>query len=108
MQIDVVGVRFRKGVTTYSFSPNGVNYKKGDMVIVETERGLQFGKVILPPFDIDDKTLKYPLKDVIRISTKKDYLEIPMEQMSGCFHNNTQKLDLYNLTKNEIAVLILL
>lgn len=34
--------------------------------------------------------------------TKKDYLEIPMEQMSGCFHNNTQKLDIYNLTKNEM------
>ena len=36
--------------------------------------------------------------------TKKDYLEIPMEQMSGCFHNNTQKLDLYNLTKNEKVI----
>ncbi len=73
--IRVVGVAFENNKQIYYFDPKSLDLRRNVTVIVETERGLQFGKVILPPFDIDDKTLKYPLKDVIRISTKKDYLE---------------------------------
>ena len=35
MQIEVVGVRFRHGITTYSFSPNGGKYKKGDLKVAK-------------------------------------------------------------------------
>lgn len=72
MQIDVVGVRFRKGVTTYSFSPNGVNYKKGDMVIVETERGNDLAKVVEDVKMIDGEALSDPLKNVLRKATEDE------------------------------------
>ena len=73
--IRVVGISFENTKQIYYFNPKSLDLRRNVTVIVETERGLQFGKVILPPFNIDDNKLKSPLKEVVRISTKKDYLD---------------------------------
>jgi len=73
--IKVVGISFQDNKQIYYFNPKNFDLKRNITVIVETERGLQFGKVELPPFEIDEKTLHSDLKDVVRISTKKDYME---------------------------------
>ena len=39
MQIEVVSARFHKGINDYYFSPNGLELKNGDKVIVDTEKG---------------------------------------------------------------------
>ena len=39
MQIEVVGVKFKNSTHLYSFSPNSLKVKKGDYVVVETEKG---------------------------------------------------------------------
>lgn len=72
--IRVVGVSFEDGKQIYYFNPNSFDLRRNVTVIVETERGLQFGKVELPPFQIEEEKLKSSLKNVIRISTKQDYL----------------------------------
>lgn len=72
MQIEVVGVRFRHGGTIYSFSPNGGNYKKGDKVIVETERGNDLVTVVEDEKVIDASSLSDPLKNVLRKATEKE------------------------------------
>ena len=41
--IKVIGVRFKKAGKIYYFSPSELNIKKGDYVIVETARGIEFG-----------------------------------------------------------------
>ena len=71
----VVGIAFDNNKQIYYFNPKTFDLRRNVTVIVETERGLQFGKVILPPFEIEEDKIKSILKDVIRISTKKDYLE---------------------------------
>ena len=71
----VVGVSFDNNKQIYYFNPKTFDLRRNVTVIVETERGLQFGKVILPPFEIEEEKIKSVLKNVIRISTKKDYLE---------------------------------
>ena len=71
----VVGVAFDNNKQIYYFNPKTFDLRRNVTVIVETERGLQFGKVILPPFEIEEEKIKSVLKNVIRISTKKDYLE---------------------------------
>ncbi len=71
--IEVIGVSFKKNSKIYYFSPNGLKIKKGINVIVETERGLQFGCVELSNFEIDESKLNATLSQVIRIATKKDY-----------------------------------
>ena len=73
--IKVVGVSLPDSKQIYYFNPKNFDLKRNITVIVETERGLQFGKVELPPFEIDEKLLKSDLKEVVRISTKKDYME---------------------------------
>lgn len=70
--IEVTGVTF-DGKKTYYFDSKGLKLKKNITVIVETEQGLQFGKVIEPNKKIEEKKLKSPLKKIIRISNKRDY-----------------------------------
>lgn len=72
--IRVVGISFENTKQIYYFNPKSLDLRRNVTVIVKTERGLQFGKVILPPFEIENEKIKSSLKDVIRISTKKDYL----------------------------------
>lgn len=73
--IKVVGISFEDNKQIYYFDPKSFDLKRNITVIVETERGLQFGKVELPPFEIDEKRIVSTLKPVIRISNKKDYME---------------------------------
>ena len=46
---------------------------KNVTVIVETERGLQFGKVVTDIIKYDESKLKNPLKKIVRIASKQDY-----------------------------------
>lgn len=71
--IEVVGISFIDTNKVYYFSPNSLNLKENVTVIVETEKGLQFGKVVTEKQLINEKKIKSPLKNVVRIATKKDY-----------------------------------
>lgn len=70
--LDVVGISFDEK-RIYYFEPNGVDLKLNDAVIVETERGLQYGKVLLAKEAKKKECLNLPLKKIIRKATKKDY-----------------------------------
>ena len=43
--VEVIGVKLKEKGQVYYFLPNNYVIKKNVTVIVETERGLQFGKV---------------------------------------------------------------
>ena len=43
----VIGVRFRTAGKIYYFSPGKFEIKQGDHVIVETARGVEYGKVVI-------------------------------------------------------------
>ena len=45
--IKVVGVRFKKAGKIYYFDPSDLNVKKGDFVVVETARGIEFGECVI-------------------------------------------------------------
>ena len=45
----VVGVRFRNVGKIYYFNPKNYKVKVGDHVIVETARGVEYGRVVLEP-----------------------------------------------------------
>ena len=70
----VVGVTLSDNGKIYYFYDNNLRLKKNLTVIVETEKGLQFGKVVsfVDPEKVDNR-IKY--KKIIRISTKADYLQ---------------------------------
>ena len=67
----VVGVKFNNKGKKYLFDSKDLILKENITVIVETDKGLQFGTVV----SCNEKTEKKDLKSVIRKSTKKDYLQ---------------------------------
>lgn len=68
----VVGVSFNKKGRVYNFNANDLNLQIGNNVIVETEKGIQYGFVVASVKEIDDNEFSLPLKNVIRMSTKED------------------------------------
>ncbi len=70
--VKVIGVRFRSAGKIYYFDPAGFDIKKGDNVIVETARGVEYGKVVLGFREIEDEDVIQPLKPVIRQATSED------------------------------------
>ncbi|MCR6098429.1 stage 0 sporulation family protein [Salipaludibacillus agaradhaerens] len=72
----VVGVRFKKAGKIYYFSPGEFNINRDDYVIVETARGVEFGKVVIGVKEVDEKDVVLPLKNVLRLATEKDKLTV--------------------------------
>ncbi|MDE6815674.1 MAG: stage 0 sporulation family protein [Lachnospiraceae bacterium] len=70
--IKVIGVRFRTAGKIYFFDPGKHRIKKGDHVIVETARGIEYGTVVGNPRDVTDDKVIQPLKPVLRIATERD------------------------------------
>lgn len=70
--IKVIGVRFRQAGKIYNFDPKDFKIKKGDHVIVETARGVEYGLVVDNIAQVADDEVVQPLKPVIRVATKED------------------------------------
>ena len=70
--IKVVGVKFKEAGKLYYFSPGSLKVSKGDNVIVETARGLEFGTVTMEETEIKESEIVAPLKNIIRTATEKD------------------------------------
>ena len=69
---EVICVSFTEGKRIYYFDPANIKPNFGDDVIVETERGLQYGKIATLIVEKNEKSLNMPLKRIIRIATKDD------------------------------------
>ena len=70
--IKVIGVRFRQAGKIYYFAPGNHKVRQGDFVIVETVRGVEYGRVVMGPKEVADEEVVQPLKSVIRIATEQD------------------------------------
>ncbi len=68
----VIGVRFRTAGKIYFFDPLQFDIKRGDHVIVETARGIEYGTVMAEPREVSDDKVVQPLKPVIRIANERD------------------------------------
>ncbi len=85
---DVVGIRFKPCGKIYDFELNGIEVKKGDKVVVESELGLNIGDVVTDHYTIDDKEKK--LKKIIRKATEEDLKQaeenknLEAEAMENC------------------------
>ena len=71
--IKVIGVRFRHAGKVYYFDPLDFEIAKGESVIVETARGVEFGTVVLGPAEVEDSKVVQPLKPVIRKADEADF-----------------------------------
>lgn len=69
---EIIGVRFRPNGKIYFFDPGKYELECGQFVIVETARGVEYGKVVLGRRAIDDGKIISTLKPIIRIATEED------------------------------------
>lgn len=76
----IVGVSFKKAGKIYFFEPGTLELKLGDGVIVETVRGMEYGKVVLGPRPRDSEG-EQPLKPVIRKADAQDLQKL--EELRG-------------------------
>ncbi|MDE5770497.1 MAG: stage 0 sporulation family protein [Ruminococcus sp.] len=69
---EITGIRFKKVGKIYYFSPEGLNLKVGDRVIVETVNGTECGEVAIANRKIEDYELASPLRPVVRMADEND------------------------------------
>lgn len=69
---EIVGVGFIKASKTYYFDPKGESYRLGELVIVETSRGMEMGHISIANRQVEDKDIVAPLKGIERRATDED------------------------------------
>ena len=74
--VKIIGVRFRNAGKIYYFSPRKFHINKGDHVIVETARGIEYGTVVMGPKELPENEVIQPLKPVIRMADSEDDMKV--------------------------------
>lgn len=72
----VVGVKLRFAGRVLWFDPAGSAPQEGDHVIVSTERGQEFGEVVMAPREVEPGELPAELKPVVRIADEADVARV--------------------------------
>ena len=92
--VEVVGIRFKKVGKIYYFDGDGLEYKIGEHVIVETTRGIEYGTVAIAKKQVEDEDIVSPLKKVIRRATPEDDEQVKK--------NIVKQLDAFNICNEKI------
>lgn len=69
--MSIVSVKFKTDGKDYYFENDIDNIEKDDYVLVETEKGIQLGKIV--DSNLEPNNLTKELKKVVKKATKKDY-----------------------------------
>lgn len=70
--MEIVGIKFDASPKIYWFEAGDNEYRQGCGVIVETARGIEYGKCVLLPREADADKLPKKLKPIVRVATEKD------------------------------------
>lgn len=68
----IIGVSFRQAGKVYYFDPGDKQIERGQHVIVETAKGVEYGRVVLPNCEMEEEKIVAPLKKIIRVATQRD------------------------------------
>jgi cell fate regulator YaaT (PSP1 superfamily) len=70
----IVGIRFKDTGKICNFDPDGLELKSGDLVIIDSERGLNIGEVVREVYEVDTELLSglQPLNKVVRKASDED------------------------------------
>ncbi|MBM7555161.1 PSP1 domain-containing protein [Thalassobacillus pellis] len=104
--IEVIGVRFKQAGKIYYFDPRNIKMTTDDYVIVETVRGIEFGKVVIANRQVDEEDIVLPLKKVIRIADEKDKLTVTenKENAQQAYDVCVEKIKDHNLDMKLVEV----
>lgn len=104
--VKVVGIRFKNTGKMYYFDPNGLKVENGMNVIVETARGIEFGKAVSDIREVEEDEVVLPLKAVIRIATEEDEAihNSNIEKEKSAFDICNEKIEKHELQMKLIDV----
>lgn len=91
----IIGVSFRQAGKAYFFDPGDEQIERGEHVIVETAKGVEYGTVVVPNREMAEEKIVAPLKKIIRVATPKDE-DIELK-------NREKEKDAYKICLEKIA-----
>ncbi|MGC4379269.1 stage 0 sporulation family protein [Fictibacillus sp. Mic-4] len=103
---EVVGVRFKKAGKIYYFDPGDLEIEKDTFVIVETARGIEYGKVVIAKKQVEEQDVVLPLKKVVRNANQKDMLTVEENKAAAehAFELCTAKIEEHKLEMKLVDV----
>ncbi|HLR53363.1 MAG TPA: stage 0 sporulation family protein [Pseudogracilibacillus sp.] len=104
--IKVIGVRFKEAGKIYYFDPNGFEIESQDRVIVETARGVEFGRAVISNREVEEEDVVLPLKKVERMATEEDkqHKEENLQLAETALHACKEKIIQHKLDMNLVNV----
>ena len=96
---EVIGVRFKEVGKIYYFDPASVTVRPGELVIVETSRGIECGTVVIENREVDDADVVKPLKKLLRTATPADLKKI---EENHCKEKKAFKICLEKIAANNL------
>ena len=91
----IIGVSFRQAGKVYFFDPGDEQIERGEHVIVETAKCVEYGTVVVPNREMAEEKIVAPLKKIIRVATPKDE-DIELK-------NREKEKDAYKICLEKIA-----
>ncbi len=91
----IIGVSFRQAGKVDFFDPGDEQIERGEHVIVETAKGVEYGTVVVPNREMAEEKIVAPLKKIIRVATPKDE-DIELK-------NREKEKDAYKICLEKIA-----
>lgn len=90
----VIGVRFKKAGKIYYFDPLDYELTIDDCVIVETTRGVEYGKVAIDVQKVDENDVVLPLKKIIRPADENDEIKVEENTIEAekAYHIGIEKI----------------
>lgn len=103
---NVIGVRFKKAGKIYYFDPIDFALEKDQYVIVETARGVEYGKVVVAIKQVDEHDVVLPLKQVVRPADERDRIQVEENQSESqrAFDLGTEKIVEHSLEMKLVDV----
>ncbi len=104
--VEIAGIRFKQAGKVYYFDPVGMHLEKGENVIVETARGVEFGEVVLSNRSVAQEDIASPLKPVLRKATPEDHKKVEenLQKEKEALRICTEKIEKHHLDMKLVNV----
>jgi len=87
--VEVIQVRMRDAGKVVFYNARGLKFAVGDYVVIEVDRGIDYGMIVSDPEVIEDAELDEPLKAIIRKVENKDSEKINRNKEKAKEAHNT-------------------
>lgn len=101
-----IGVSFRRSGRIYFFNPGELNVSPGDIVVVQTVRGLELGKVMSETKSVPEEEAPSPVRRIIRKATTEDRDRVHANRLKAieAFMIGAEKIKTHNLPMKLVDV----